>query len=66
MILLPYDNENKIIKLIKENVLFLKNNKVFSEKLSQESRKYADENLMSWDERINFEINQILLLCGEK
>ena len=65
MILLPYENENKIVKSIKENVLLLKNNKVFSEKLSQESKKYADENLMSWNERIDFEINQILLLCGE-
>ena len=66
MILLPDISEEEIKKLIIKNILLLKNDNAYSKKLSNAAYKYAEENILSWDERINIEISQILALCGEK
>jgi len=65
-ILICGDDEEKIVQDLKENILELYANQRKRKQYSINALKYAQENLLSWDQRIELEMDIIKRIVDEK
>jgi glycosyltransferase involved in cell wall biosynthesis len=65
-ILISSDDEDEIIKLLKENILNLYNDEIKRKNYRNNALKYAEKNLLSWDKRIDLEMEIIKRVIDEK
>lgn len=59
MVLLKEQNDKELIDDLVDKIIYIKENESYRKQLSLSAKKYADNNILTWEERIDIEVHEL-------